>query len=208
MITVGITGGVGAGKSKVIEYIKESCNCVVILADDFAKELEKKGNPCYEPLVQLLGTDILGSDGEIVPSLMSAKIFKDSDLLGEVNKIVHPAVKTGVIKLIDDLKEAGNVDFFFLEAALLIEDGYKQILDEIWYVYADSEVRRARLKESRGYSDEKVDRILANQLSDAIFTANADYTIDNSGNFETTIIQIDKRLAGYSVDCEGRKNDF
>lgn len=197
MITIGITGGVGAGKSKVLEYIKEACNCVVIYADDFAKNLEKKGHPCYNPLVDLLGEDILGEDGEIVPGLMASKIFSDPEILSKVNKIVHPAVKTGVIKLINELKDGGKTDFFFLEAALLIEDGYKEILDEIWYVYADSEVRRARLKESRGYSDEKVDGILANQLSDEIFAANADYIIDNSLNFETTILSIDSRLSSY-----------
>ncbi len=86
------------------------------------------------------------------------------------------------------------IDYFFLEAALLIECGYKSILDELWYIRVSEEVRRARLKEARGYSDEKIDSIFRSQLKDDIFIANVDCVIDNSGDFSITANQIDKLI--------------
>ena len=195
MKTIGITGGVGAGKSSVLSYIGDNYNCKIVYADDLAKNLEAKGGPCYSPLLELLGDDILREDGEIDPGKMSLKVFGRPDILKKVNDIVHPAVKTSVIQTIKEEKEAKKIDFLFLEAALLIECGYREILDEIWYVRADEDVRRRRLKESRGYSDEKTDKILASQLKDEIFAANADHIINNNDNLEKTYQQIDKLLS-------------
>ena len=93
MISVGITGGVGAGKSAIIEYLRENTNCEILFADRYAEELEKRGNVCYEPLIELLGEDILGEDLEIDRGKMAAKMFGDPILTQGVNDIVHPAVK-------------------------------------------------------------------------------------------------------------------
>lgn len=192
MKTVGITGGVGAGKSKVLEYISNNCNCKIVLADELAKELERKGNVCYQALIDLLGSEILDEEGEIIPKAMASKIFADSSLLAKVNEIVHPAVKNAVVEIISDERNKNEIDYFFLEAALLIECGYRDILDELWYIRVTEDVRRIRLKESRGYSDEKIDAIISSQLSDESFIANTDYVIDNSGDFKLTAEQIDK----------------
>lgn len=199
MITIGITGGVGAGKSEVLKYISENYNAEIMYADRYAEELEMPGGACYEPLVSLLGEDVLTNNLEIDRKKMSFQIFSNPALLDRVNDIVHPAVKTGVISKIEELKAEGEKDFFFLEAALLIECGYKEILDELWYIYADEDIRRKRLKSSRGYSDEKVDNILASQLDSATFAANADFIVDNSQNLETTFRQIDERMDSYKI---------
>ena len=199
MITIGITGGVGAGKSEVLKYISENYNAEIMYADRYAEELEMPGGACYEPLVSLLGEDVLTNNLEIDRKKMSFQIFSNPALLNQVNDIVHPAVKTGVISKIEELKAEGEKDFFFLEAALLIECGYKEILDELWYIYADEDIRRKRLKSSRGYSDEKVDNILASQLDSATFAANADFIVDNSQNLETTFRQIDERMDSYKI---------
>ena len=199
MITIGITGGVGAGKSEVLKYISDNYNAEILYADRYAEELEMPGGACYEPLVSLLGEDVLTNNLEIDRKKMSFQIFSNPALLNRVNDIVHPAVKTGVISKIEELKAEGEKDFFFLEAALLIECGYKEILDELWYIYADEDIRRKRLKSSRGYSDEKVDNILASQLDSATFAANADFIVDNSQNLETTFRQIDERMDSYKI---------
>ena len=197
MISVGITGGVGAGKSEIIEYLRQNTNCRILLADRYAEELEKRGNVCYEPLVKLLGTDILGEDLEIDRKKMAAKMFGDPEITKAVNDIVHPAVKEGILEMISRYRQENEIDFFFLEAALLIECGYKNILDEIWYVHADVEIRKDRLKKSRGYSDGKIDKILASQLDSASFIANADFVIYNSESLENSYRQIDKHLNMY-----------
>ena len=192
MKVIGITGGVGAGKSEVIRIIKDMCSCVVVIADELAKSLEKKGEVCYEPLLELLGDDVLGADGEIDPKKMAAKIFAPDakGLLADVNATVHPAVKARILQMIDEAEREGAADYFFIEAALLIEDHYDTIVDELWYIYADEDIRRGRLKETRGYTDRKIDELMRSQSSDEVFRQKCAIVIDNSG----TIAQVKKQL--------------
>ncbi len=194
---IGITGGVGAGKSTVLGYIKEHYNCLVIFSDDVANDIKKKGFPAYDELVELLGDGILGDDGEIDRARMASAIFDDKNILKKVNNILHPAVNQYILNIIEDEKKRNELDFVFVEAALLIENGYDKIADELWYVYASEEVRRQRLKASRGYSDEKITDILGKQLEDAEFRKYCQFVIDNSADFEEAALQIDQRLAEF-----------
>ena len=190
MKTIGITGGVGAGKSTVLNYIEEHYNAYIIIADKLAYELESPGGVCYESIVGLLGGDILDDTGFIDKKKMASRIFSEPDLLKRVNDIIHPAVKQSILDIIDKERQSGRFDYLIVEAALLIEEGYGAILDELWYIRVDSDIRRARLKESRGYSDEKIDSIIASQLSDEEYMKNCKYVIDNSGCTEDTYRQI------------------
>ena len=191
MKTIGITGGVGSGKSAVLEYIAEKYNALIIYADKLAYELESPGHICYDRIVELLGRDILDSDGFINKKAMAEKIFADNDLLREVNDIVHPAVKDYITDRIRRELEYDEYDYFVLEAALLIEEKYYEILDELWYVRADEDVRRQRLRSSRGYSDEKIDSIIDSQLDDQTYMKYCLHVIDNSGNLTDTYAQVD-----------------
>ena len=191
MKTIGITGGVGSGKSAVLEYIAEKYNALVIYADKLAYELESPGHICYDRIVELLGRDILDSDGFINKKAMAEKIFADNDLLREVNDIVHPAVKDYITDRIRREMEYDEYDYFVLEAALLIEEKYYEILDELWYVRADEDVRRQRLRSSRGYSDEKIDSIMDSQLDDQTYMKYCKYVIDNSESLTATYAQVD-----------------
>lgn len=190
MKIIGITGGVGAGKSEVLKLIKDNYNCIIVLADDIGNQIKEPGEPCYVPLLELLGRDILGEDGYIDKPKMAAKIFADSSLLDKVNDIIHPAVTARIMELAANAKEENKCDYFFIEAALLIECGYNDYVDEMWYIYARPEVRRERLRASRGYSDEKIDNIMASQLSDEAFREGSDVVIDNSDDLENTKRQI------------------
>ena len=86
---------------------------------------------------------------------------------------------------------------FFIEAALLIENGYNDFVDEMWYIYARDDVRRARLKSSRGYDDEKITHIMESQLSEERFRVGSDFVLDNSGDLSEAYSQIQKRLEAY-----------
>ncbi len=194
MKVIGITGGVGAGKSEILKYLKEHCCCRIIMADLVAHQLEEPGQMCYDKLVELLGTEILGADGQIEKSRMAAKIFQQKELLQQVNEIVHPAVKEYIKDAIATERAKGEIDVLFLEAALLIEDGYESIVDELWYIHTDVEVRRSRLKSSRGYSDEKIDSILRGQLPEETFYGHCQVVLENSGTLEDVYRQIDKEL--------------
>ena len=196
---IGVTGGVGAGKSTVLKYIGDNYNCKVVFSDDVANEIKMKGYPAYDELIRVLGKEILGDDGEIDRKKMAAAIFNDAKKLEKVNKILHPAVNTFIINIIDEEKLKNRLDFVFVEAALLIENGYKDIVDELWYVYADEATRRKRLKDSRGYSDEKIDGILEQQLNDETYRLNSDFVIDNSKDLDSAGEQINKKLGEWRV---------
>lgn len=201
MKLIGITGGVGSGKSQVLSFIREHYLCEIYLADEVAHIVQRKGHACYEEIVRLLGEDILGADGEIDRKSMAAKIFADESLLNRVNEIVHPRVEEFIREKIREANQQGEVELFFIEAALLIEAGYGHIVDEMWYIYTREDVRRARLKESRGYSEEKISQIMASQLSEEEFRANCDFVIDNSGTLEDTHLAIKQRLEEYTWLC-------
>ena len=196
---IGITGGVGAGKSAVLQYIQENYNAKVIYSDNVANDIKKKGYPAYDELIALLGDGILDDTGEIDKKKMAAAIFGNEKLLSSVNNILHPAVNAFIINIIDKERDKREFDFVFVEAALLIENGYKEFVDELWYVYADEATRRKRLKQSRGYNDDKIDKIFKSQLDDKTFRENADFVIDNSETLEEATKQIDKKIGEWKV---------
>lgn len=201
MKIIGVTGGVGSGKTELLHYIEKNYRCRILLADEAAHEVMQKGGRIYEPLVALLGSSVLDSSGEINRKEMAARIFSQEELLGRVNALIHPAVREYILEAVAEEREkaaAGAedaVDYFFLEAALLIECGYRFVVDEMWYIYCDLAVRRERLKKSRGYSDGKIDSILSSQLTEAEFRSGSDVVIDNSGNLEDAYRQIREALA-------------
>lgn len=201
MKIIGVTGGVGSGKTELLHYIEKNYRCRILLADEASHEVMQKGGRIYEPLVALLGSSVLDSSGEINRKEMAARIFSQEELLGRVNALIHPAVREYILEAVAEEREkaaAGAedaVDYFFLEAALLIECGYRSVVDEMWYIYCDLAVRRERLKKSRGYSDGKIDSILSSQLTEAQFRSGSDVVIDNSGNLEDAYRQIREALA-------------
>ena len=205
MITIGVTGGVGSGKSEILSYLEKEYNCRILMSDNAAKELEKPGGVLYGPLIELLeryaeGTDcgpILEENGEIVKTEMARRIFLNRELLEEVNMLVHPAVNQYILDEIDRERKAGEREFFVLESALLVENGYDRIVDSMWYIYCSEEERYKRLKASRGYSDEKIRSIIGHQVSDAQFRASCDIVIDNTGEltaFDGALRQVDEAI--------------
>ena len=194
MQIIGITGGIGAGKSQVLQYIQNHYKCRVILADNVGNEVKLPGKICYNQLVDLLGNDILDKEGFIQKEKMAARIFSNKELLLQVNAIIHPAVMDYILTEIQKEKEAGILDFFFVEAALLIECGYSSHVDEMWYVYASDVIRRERLRANRHYSDEKITNIMKGQLQEEEFRKYCQVVIDNTSDFSNTEKQIDKIL--------------
>ena len=208
MKVIGITGGVGAGKSALLQYMKEYYSCRIRMADTAAHEVSAKGNRAYPALVRLLesveyqtGQPLLRADGEIDRAEMASRIFAHPQLREEVNAIVHPAVRDLILseiareRLRESQKDANAVRYYILEAALLIECGYGAVVDEMWYIYCDPAVRGKRLQEERGYSAEKVRSIMAAQLTEEQFRAGSDVVIDNSGALADTFRQIDREFA-------------
>lgn len=194
MRVIGITGGAGCGKSAVLKLLSERRRVYVISADDVAKELMQKGREAYLRTAEAFGEDILLKDGELNRQKLAEIIFRNEEKRIILNGIVHPAVKKYIADEAERLRREQNYDYVFVEAALLIEDHYETICDEFWYIYADTKVRRKRLKESRGYTDERIDGMFASQLCEEDFKKACRYRIDNSRELEGTIAQIEKIL--------------
>lgn len=192
---IGITGGVGAGKSEILSYMGKKTGVRVMLADEIAHELMEAGTDCYKCLRQTFNDeDIWNSDGSFNREKLAKVIFSDKLKRDIMNSIVHPAVKEYVIRQQEYEKERGELFLLVLEAALLIEEHYDKICDELWYIYTSEENRRDRLKASRGYSDEKIDNIFKSQLSEEEYRKYCAVVIDNNGSVEAAFEQIDKAL--------------
>lgn len=194
MKTIGITGGVGAGKSAVLEYLADNYNCDIIMTDDVAKGLYIKGSKTYEMMIALIGEDIVDETGEIDKKKLADIIFSNANKRMAVNSIVHPAVKQEVITRITNNKIAGRLDYTFVESALLLTEHYDVFCDEVWYIDTSEDIRRQRLKESRGYSDEKIDNILKSQQALENIKDKCSYCIDNNKDLEYTFRQIQNIL--------------
>lgn len=194
MKVIGITGGVGAGKSAILDILEKEYNSYTIKADDIAKMLMTKGYKPYDDIVELIGERILNDDGTINRELMAKEIFSSEYKRLAVNSIVHPAVKKWIVEKIAYLRMEEKYEYIIIEAALLLEDHYDIICDEIWYVYASEDTRRERLKATRGYSDEKITSMFASQMKEQEFRERCAYTIDNDGSVEKTRENIQKLL--------------
>ena len=198
---IGITGGVGAGKSAILEYIAEHYNAKVMLADEIAHDLMMPGTKCYDTIKEAFGAeDIFLQDGSFDRLKMAQVIFSDETKREQMNGIVHPAVREYILEVYEAEKTKGALDFLILEAALLIEEHYDEICDELWYIYADEETRMERLKQNRGYSEEKCRSIFRNQLSEEEFSDHCDFEIDNSDDFEKTKEQIQQKMQRMQID--------
>ena len=193
MRKIGITGGIGSGKSRVLAYLNEACGAVICQADLVAHQVQLQGEDCYRKVVQTFGETILNPDGTINRKVLGGIVFGQPEKLEKLNEIVHPAVNERIREEMKKAQEEGKA-LFILEAALLTEPVYREMLDEIWYIHVPREIRMERLRSSRGYTDEKMYAVFANQPSEETFTEASDLVIENGGSFEETEKQIDLAL--------------
>ncbi len=232
---LGITGGVGCGKSAVLDILEKEYGAYVIQADIVAHELMEPGQASYLGIVEHFGQEILAADGRIDRKALGTIVFGDEKKLALLNSLTHPAVKEEIRSRIAQLlyarideklfkgfspsdssngaaEETVHHDVFIvIEAALLLEDHYDEICDEIWYIYADQEVRFERLARSRGYSREKSQSMMDNQMSEAELRQRCQAVIDNSGTLAETSAQLRQMLEArsplflgtYGRNCDG-----
>lgn len=187
---------VGAGKSAVLDYLNEDKRYMVLLADEVAHDLMEPGTKCYDRLKkEFLEEDIYLPAGGFDRNKLAQVIFSDDDKRKRLNEIVHPSVKEFVIETVEKAQKEGIVSIVFFEAALLIEERYYEICDELWYIYTSEDNRRKRLKENRGYTDEKIDNIFDSQLKDEQFRQYCQVIIDNNGSIYDTRKQVDLALS-------------
>ena len=194
MKVYGITGGAGTGKSEVIKMLQQNFGGCVIMSDEVARELMQKGNISYQLIVEYFGRDILMDDGEIDRKKLADHVFNNKEALEKLNSMTHPYVKDEIRKLIAEAEASGECRFVALESAILLECGYEDICDEFWYVYTKPEIRRQRMKETRNYSDEKVDSVMRNQQPDEVFFEQCSFVIKNNTTLSDVYAQLTEKL--------------
>lgn len=194
---IGLTGGVGCGKSTVLSVLQRHFSCLEVSTDDISRQQMEPGERVYEQVVAEFGDAILREDGTVDRTRLAAVVFADPKKLERLNALTHPAVTERVLEIVEAERRADRYDAVVIETALLIEGHYDAFCDQVWYVYAPEAERRKRLKDSRGYSEEKIEDLFARQQTEEAYRAVATAVIDNAdGRTEEELVdQIWKLLS-------------
>ena len=179
MMVLGLTGGVGAGKSRILELFSHDYGAQVIQADLVARKLEDPGQPGLTGLVSLFGAGILQKDGTLDRKGFADRIFGNPEALKRVNALIHPLTWNEIKRQIRESSE----ELIVVEAALFDERS-REVCQYLLYVDTQDEIRIQRLMENRGYSREKCLQMMANQLSEEEYRSLSDRELDNNGSPE------------------------
>jgi dephospho-CoA kinase len=182
MKIVGLTGGIGSGKSTAAGFLKE-LGAEVIDLDKAGHEALKKDGGAYEKVVEEFGVGVLDEKGEIDRARLGKIVFKDKKALKRLNKIAHPVIDKFVEKKVSECRRKG-IRVLVLEAAAMLEAEKTWQVDEIWVTTADDKVVVNRLKTRPGFSEEDVKRRISSQMMNSERLKQADVVIDNNGTLE------------------------
>jgi dephospho-CoA kinase len=178
-VYIGLSGGIGSGKSTVAKILSE-LGAVVIDADAIAKEVLETGQVGYENVIHNFGDSVLDPTGNIDRKKLAELVFQDETKLAKLESIVHPAVVSRVTQIRESLPDSAIVVY---DTPLLIEKGLQDQFDTVLIVLADLESRRERLL-SRGLLLKDIDARIANQATDEQRKAVADVLIVNDGTMQ------------------------
>jgi len=199
---IGLTGGIGSGKSTVSAYLAKS-GCAVIDADKIAKEIVEPGKPILSELVAVFGKSIVNSDGTLHRKKLGDIIFEDEDSRKFVNEIMHKEIIRIIKVRIDEFRLSSyNNNIIILDIPLLFEtakDELADVIEQIWVVDADKEVRINRILKRDNVTCEYVLKIMNKQMSSEEKRKKADVVIENSGNEEALFKQLDDLLILFST---------
>lgn len=194
MKVIGLTGGIGAGKSTIGALMEEKFSVRLLMSDHIGHLAMNKGENGYYDIIKAFGREILTGQEEIDRQKLSSIVFDNQKKLEQLNGIIHPWVRNYVEKEIEKERNAERYKYFVLESAILLESGFDNICDEVWYVDADEEIRRKRLKESRNYSDKKINDIFESQRKVRNFKDRIHQIIENNDDMESVCSQLEKLL--------------
>lgn len=186
---IGLMGGVGSGKSTVLNYLRDQYNAEIIQSDMVAKEVMKPGFEAFNEIKQAF-PDVI-SDNAINNNRLAGIVFNDKEKLKQLNSITHPATVKEIFSRIN----SSSKNIIVVESAILPGSGLEEICDELWFVFCEKETRIKRLMDSRGYTREKALNIINNQPTDEEYNIISDEFIDNSYSENKTREHIDYILS-------------
>lgn len=180
MRVIGLTGGVGSGKTVAANILQELLSAELLITDNLGHIAMKKGSAGYVQILDTFGEAVKDASGEINREQMAKIVFSDETKLQKLNAIIHPIVTAYVEEYIAKRKEKKGV--IILESAILFESGCDHLCEEIWYLFVPEETRKARLKAGRGYSEDKSDAIMKKQMDVDSYRKKCQREIVNSGD--------------------------
>ena len=194
MLKVGLTGGMGCGKSTAIDYFKKN-NVYVIDADIIAKELVRRGEPALEEIATQLGDQYLQEDGELNRAELKLQAFSDSTLLSKLEAILHPRIRHKINSLMNEvtsLKGSSVVnEYLIVDIPLLVEKGYQDLFDKIVVVTCSKQQQLERIKERDNLAEAAIKSIMHKQATEKERLAIATETLDNKGSKEALAKQVE-----------------
>jgi dephospho-CoA kinase len=183
IMVIGITGGIGSGKSTVSEYFRE-LGFPVISTDDFAKDIMNNNKSIIAKINNKFDNEILDENGKLNFKILSEKVFgnsqKNKDNLEKLNQIVHPPIIEKMISKIEELTEAGNI-LIFVESALIFETGLDNGFDYVISVISSENLRIERTQVRTGLSEQEIKWRMEEQFSSERIKQLSDFTIENNG---------------------------
>ncbi|MGN0298355.1 MAG: dephospho-CoA kinase [Lachnospiraceae bacterium] len=191
MKVIGMTGGVGSGKSTVLQYLKEAYQAHVILADEVGHHLMEIGGSTYRVIRDEYGSEILLENGDINRKRLAEIAFASEENRMHLNQLTHPLIKEAINEEIKRVRREGKVKFLIVEAAILVEGGLQDVCDEIWFVQTDSAIRTERIMRTRHYSVQKAQAMIASQPSDEEYESQCTQVIHNNTTIEDMCVQVD-----------------
>ena len=178
MLAIGLTGGIGSGKSTVAQMLVAR-GAAFVNADLVGHRSYRRGTPTYDRLIEAFGPEIVGADGEIDRQKLGRRVFADPEDRHRLNDIVWPAMAEIMARDLDELRARG-ARVAVLEAAILLEAGWQWLVDEVWVVVASPETAVRRL-EAAGMEREHAEARIRSQLSNEERIYQADVVIENDG---------------------------
>lgn len=182
MHTIGLTGGIASGKSTVVEFFREQ-GVSVIDADILGHRTYDPGTATLAAVVAAFGDELVGTDGTLDRSVLGGKVFGKPEELKRLTDIVWPGIRALASEELSALEVAGN-QLVVLEAAVLLEAGWEDMVDEIWVTTVAVDVAVARLAERNGLDEAAARARIDSQLSNAERVAKADVVIENNSSRE------------------------
>jgi len=189
MLLVGLTGGIGAGKSTVAALLEER-GARVIDADDLARRAVRSGTATFERIVESFGSGVVGADGELDRAALASIVFADPDRRRELERITHPEVARMLQEALERLRSTDDVVVY--ASPLIVESGMTDACDVVVVVASSAEEQLRRVGAQRGMSESDVRARMAAQASDDERAAAADVILDNGGTIQELEAQVDR----------------
>lgn len=189
MITIGLTGGIGSGKTTVTNYL-ENLGAIIIDADVIAREVVAPGNPALKQILQTFGPDILHANGSLNRKELGQIVFNSPAALEQLNSIMHPHIQAVVQQKLQYYRVHYPKKILVLVAPLLIEVGLQRMVDSVWVVHVEQAEQIKRVMERDKLSKEQALKRINSQLSAKERLKFADEVINNSYSIENTRQQV------------------